>query len=259
MKFLRRNQEDKNPMNTNSKRTPNRFMRHYWKICWSLFVVVALLGPFVKRTIPDVKDHHISAFSRESWRPYRTYPPLIDNALSILAKLAPGQVEAVWSYGMPIDIVDQAQMDKPSYLAETMRDTGNIHINRSTTNTAPRIAFALYHELVHVQYGTHDARVYPSSPIARILGRNEEADAHMRTLRFAWALMDTDPDTAHWGMTGGPLSFLWPLGVATELLTYFWPLGTALLLLFSALVPWLWSWFYQRRTVRRSGPIPLYA
>jgi hypothetical protein len=235
-------------------------MKHYWKICWSLFVVVALLGPFVKRTLPDVKEDHISAFSRMDWHPGRTYQPLVENALTILAKLAPDQAENVRRYGMPIDMVDQAQMDKPSYLAETMRNTGDIHINRNKTNTAPRIAFALYHELVHVQYGIHDARVYPSIPMALLLGRNEEADAHMRTLRFAWILMGTDPDTAHWGMTGGPLSFLWPLGVATELLTYFWPLGTALLLLFSALVPWVWSWFCQRRTVRRqSGPIPLYA
>lgn len=239
-------------MNTSAKRSPHWVMKHYWKLCWSLFVIVVVLVPFAKRTIPDMRQQHVSAFSRENWRPGRTYLPQIEDALAILTRFAPDQVAIVRSCGMPIDIVNPSQMDAPhmpnSRLAETMTASGDIHINRKTTNTAPRIAFALYHELVHVQYGIHDTSVYPSNPIARIFGRNEEADAHMRTLRFAWKLRNTYPDGAHWVMTGGFPSILWPLGITTELLTYFWPLGTAVFIFFVAFIPWLYSAAFRKRT-----------
>ncbi len=242
-------------MNANTKRSPNWVMRHYWELCWSLFVIVVFLVPFTYRTIPDMKQQHVSTFSRENWRPGRTYLPQIEDALAILAQYAPDQAATVRNCGMPIDIADSSQMNAlhmpNSRLAETMTTSGNIYINHKTTNTAPRIAFALYHELVHVQYGIHDTNVYPSSPIARILGRSEEADAHMRTLRFAWRLRNTYPDAAHWVMTGGSPLFLWPLGITIELLTYFWPFGTVVSLFFVALIPWLYSVTFQKRIAEK--------
>lgn len=243
-------------MNATAKRLSNWLAKHCWKLCWSLLIIVPL-GEFTKRTIPDMQQHHVSAFSREDWRPGRTYLPKIEDALAILAQYAPDQTAAVRNCGMPIDIADSSQMEalhmSNSRLAETMNESGHIYINGKTTNTAPRIAFALYHELVHVQYGIHDKNVYPSSLIVRIFGRNEEADAHMRTLRFAWRLRNTNPEGAYFVMTGGLPSFLWPLGVTTDFLTYFWPFGFIASIFFVALIPWLYSVRFQKRIAEQLG------
>jgi Zn-dependent protease with chaperone function len=219
-------------MNVNVRRLIQWIPNNYSRLMISLLIVL-FSNVFIAPNFKGLKEHRGAiATSRDDWHSGRTYAPTIEDGIAILARYAPDQAAYLRQSGMPIEILDTAHMNAigmaPSRLAETMERTGNIYINGNTTQTPVHIAAALYHELVHIQYGDPASGFLGRSLGSRILGRNEEADAHMRGLNFAWKLHTVYPDTAKWIVaTPYPLGF-WIICLALEILTYFWPLGTVL-------------------------------
>ena len=212
------------------------------RIIWSCCCLVTLAA-FIKHTYPDMRELHPSPFNRDGWASKDPYPADVSKAIALLEKYDPTQAQMIEEYRMPIDVLNTDQMDAIGMshrrLAETMQDTGTIHINGVACRDSDRIAFALHHELTHIEYGTQPSRASTMTQLKRILWRNEESDAHMRTFGFAWRYRHVKPDVASWVASGGEEGILRPLGIAGELATYAWPLGTILTLATAVIVPWL--------------------
>jgi len=171
-----------------------------------------------------VSEHAFSAvYSRATWQPGRSYSSQIESGLAVLAEYAPAQAAFVRQYGMPISLTRNLSRGINGLTSE---DTGEILVREFSGETSEQIAAIIYHELVHVQAGLHNPEVYEANIAKRILTRNEEAIAHMRTLMFLEGHKSTFAAVEEWAIYGG-----WPhgrAGLAAEYVLYYWPLGTFL-------------------------------